>query len=283
MQQSETATQNAGAFMGSNSSPITNAGRPGLSHATRDGPPKPANIHGPNTSTNIVVPTGNNMYVIFGVTIGTGVRLAQIDVQGFTDDRFFEKLKREYTRIRGSFRQWLSLWRYHHCDFVKFEKFDDQEVATLELSMPEPTNKSYHYKPKPVEHMPPISPHEFYRRFHSCCGSCKTSKTAFPRFPHYCKKTCRRSMEALERIPKRTLLVEILGDSRDIFWGIHAVERLSFFMTAIYHILILAPPLIFWFLWLFQWGHSGDLQNAAVPFLSALGLVSLFWFPLLNK
>jgi hypothetical protein len=47
--------------------------------------------------------------------------------------------------------------------------------------------------------------------------------------------------------------------------------------------LILLPPLIFWFLWLFQWGHSGDLQNASVPFLSALGLISLFWFPLINK
>jgi hypothetical protein len=73
------------------------------------------------------------------------------------------------------------------------------------------------------------------------------------------------------------------GDAREILWGIHGVERLSFLMVAMYHIFILFPPLIFGFLWLFYWGHSGDLQNASVPFLSALGLISLFWFPLPHK
>jgi len=36
-------------------------------------------------------------------------------------------------------------------------------------------------------------------------------------------------------------------------------------------------------MWLFAWDHPGDLQNASAPFLSVLGLISLFWFPLIAK
>jgi len=79
------------------------------------------------------------------------------------------------------------------------------------------------------------------------------------------------------------LRVEEKGPARDFFWGIIAKERISFFTVAFYHIIVLLPPFVFWFSWLFLWGHSGDLQNASVPFLSALGLLSLFWFPIFAK
>lgn len=50
-------------------------------------------------------------------------------------------------------------------------------------------------------------------------------------------------------------------------------------MILIYHSLILTPPFVFWILWLFVWGHSGDLQNASVgAFPSALGYFLFFGF-----
>ena len=52
----------------------------------------------------------------------------------------------------------------------------------------------------------------------------------------------------------------------------------SFVMIALYHFVILTPTLVFWLLWLFYWDHGGDLQNASVPFFSALGLIGLMWF-----
>lgn len=134
-----------------------------------------------------------------------------------------------------------------------------------------------------MEHMPPVSTHEFRRRFYSCHRRCSISRPILLNFFHKCRKPCRQSQEVLKRIPKKTWRVDVDNDTREIFWGINAVENISFVMVTIYHLVILFPPLIFWILWLFIWGHSGDLQNASVPFLSALGLLSLFWFPLVSK
>jgi hypothetical protein len=75
------------------------------------------------------------------------------------------------------------------------------------------------------------------------------------------------------------------GNAWEFFWGLNAVESISALKTAVYHLIVLLPSIIFWFLWLFDWGHSGDLQNGSVLFLCSLGLMSTvwFWFPLLNK
>lgn len=164
---------------------------------------------------------------------------------------------------------------------LQFEKIGDGEIVHRGSSVPEASDDNYDYRPKPVMHQPPVSSHEFYRRFYACYGRCIGSKTPLLRSFHRCRRPCRHSQEAVERIPKKKWRVEEKGFARDFFWGIFAVEKLSFFMVALYHIIILLPPLAFWFLWLFFWGHSGDLQNASVPFLSALGLLSLFWFPIL--
>lgn len=58
-------------------------------------------------------------YVLLGTTVGEEVDLAQIEIQGHTDEQFFRELRTEYFKLRGSFRQFFSIWRYSHCDFVK--------------------------------------------------------------------------------------------------------------------------------------------------------------------
>ena len=133
--------------------------------------------------------------------------------------------------------------------------------------------------------MPPVSKHEFRRRFYACNRPWSTAQTKLFCYLqiHKCRRPCRRSQEALNRIPKKTWKLEEGGDVREVFWGIHARERISFLMVTIYHCLVLLPPFIFWFLWLFWWKHSGDLQNASVPVFTAQGLISLFWFPLIKK
>jgi hypothetical protein len=246
-------------------------------------------------------PTGNK-YVLLGVASGDELKLAQIDVKTYKDDQFFTELKEEYRQLRGPLRCWLSIWCYSHCDFsevtlalkfnlaiaelinynAQFEKIDDNEIVLRGPGIPDPENKNYQYQPKPMKKLPPVSEHEFRRRFYTCHKRCLTAKVPFSRFLffHRCRKPCRPLHDALDRIPKKVWRVEEEGDAREFFWGIHGVERISFCMVAFYHLVILLPPLVFWFLWLFWWGHSGDLQNASVPFLSALGLISLFWFPL---
>ena len=81
-------------------------------------------------------------------------------------------------------------------------------------------------------------------------------------------------------MPKRLWPLEIGGNARETFWGLYVVENISFLRVAVFHAVVIVPAVVFWFLWLFYWGHGGDLQNASVPFLCALGVVSLFWYPL---
>lgn len=130
--------------------------------------------------------------------------------------------------------------------------------------------------------MPPITEHEFRRRFYACYNRCSMSKIIFLSAFHRYNRVCRQS-QVLSRIPKKTWRLEANGDSREIFWGILAIEEISFLVVSIYHFLILVPGFIFWFLWLFFWDHGGDLQNASVPFLALLACLPLFWFPLIIK
>lgn len=126
--------------------------------------------------------------------------------------------------------------------------------------------------------MPPISQHEFQRRFYFCY-----KPSSLCRFLHKCKKPCRPSSEAIDRIPKRTGPFEEAGDGREYFWGILAVEKVSFIVVAYYHAVIFLGPFVFYFLWLFYWNHSGDMQNGSTPLAIVLGLLSLLWFPLIHK
>ena len=228
---------------------------------------------------------GENLFVLLSVNHGDNLRLAQLSVQGHTDDQFFSLLRAQYYRLRGFIRRYFSIWHYDHCRFMKFVKYDHEEIDTLEPSMPDPHDLQYRYCPKPVDHMPPISAREFRHRFYACPTDCCQRRRLIPsglRTFHRCKRPCRRSLAALDRIPKKESSVEQSGDSREVFWGIQAVEEPSFAAICIYHILILLAPLTFWFLWLLYWGHRGDLQNASVPFLTVLTLLSLFWMPFRN-
>lgn len=94
---------------------------------------------------------------------------------------------------------------------------------------------------------------------------------------HQCRVPRRSSQDAIARIPKRISALEPEGPGREYFWGIHAVESVSFFVIMVYHILLLVPPLLFWFLWLFAWDHEGDLQNASIPFMAAVTVLATIW------
>ena len=80
---------------------------------------------------------------------------------------------------------------------------------------------------------------------------------------------------ALKCIPKRKLEVEIKTDEREHMWGLQAQHVISFFRVLIYHCLVLGGTFGFWAWWLVK--HPDDLQNAAIPVMIALTLLSLFW------
>lgn len=61
------------------------------------------------------------------------------------------------------------------------------------------------------------------------------------------------------------------------FWGIMAREQRSALKVVLYMLLSLTPTIWFTFMWLFSWGHEGDLQNATVPVTISIATLSMIW------
>lgn len=62
-----------------------------------------------------------------------------------------------------------------------------------------------------------------------------------------------------------------------VAWGLEADYALSFAFLAAYHLIPILAALGFWVYWLVK--HPGDWQNSAVPILTVLALIAVFWMP----
>jgi hypothetical protein len=151
-------------------------------------------------------------------------------------------------------------------------KYDDEQFAPVESEFPDSNNLQYHYEPKPMRPVPPITAHEFSRRFHACYRPRPHLHSWF----HRCNRPC-SSRNVLPLIPQRNARLEVCGEQREEFWGILARERRSFFRVAIYNGICILPCVIFFFMWLFAWGHTSDLQNASAPLIVTFTALAMFW------
>ena len=86
---------------------------------------------------------------------------------------------------------------------------------------------------------------------------------------------CCTTAHALQKIPKRNNKIIEDSDDRDIFWGLLAIDKISFLLVLSYLALLLVGAIGFWVYWLT--GHPDDLQNASVPFFASVGCLSLIW------
>lgn len=120
--------------------------------------------------------------------------------------------------------------------------------------------------------IPPIGPHEFYDRFHACYNP----RSAF-HFLHKCTSFNKRTRDLLQLFPKSNYDLVEDSDRREPFWGIVARERPSIVRLLLYNLACASLCLTFFFMWLFSWGHGGDLQNASVPLSVMLAALSIFW------
>ncbi|KAL4734433.1 hypothetical protein BDV11DRAFT_174782 [Aspergillus similis] len=233
----------------------------------------PTNIH-PASKTTSQPPQAIERYVLLLVRRSNRHCLSQIRVHRSDDNAFFQTLRSDYCRLRGWLRNYLSVWRYSHCDFYQFEKFDDSRYAPkLKDDYPK-SRDHYEYNPYPMDIVPPITDHEFNSRFYECYCS---NKHRLLHFFHPCKKASGHSCDALQLLPKKKTQLEQHGDKRQPFWGIYAQEIVCFRWVVAYHVVCLLPMVVFFFLWMFPLGFKGDLQDAAVPLTLMLGMLSLFW------
>jgi hypothetical protein len=133
------------------------------------------------------------------------------------------------------------------------------------------SNTEYTFLPRPIDPDPPITKHEFNKRYYNICEKPSTWHR------HQCLKFCTSGGHALAVLPKRELPLELGYDKREDIWGIFAQERRAFIGILAYFLLLSASSVVFFFLWLTVLGHSGDLQGASVPITLVMGLFGSFF------
>lgn len=146
--------------------------------------------------------------------------------------------------------------------------------------LPSATDQDYQFN---ADRNPPILPSVFNANFYGCNKACVKARLDVLCLFHECsgRNHCGK-YRVLDRLPKRRRKWEIDNDDeKDEAWGLHATFGVSFYKVALYHLLILTGPLVFWGFWLRSWPK--DWQNASVPFFAVVVLLSLFWLPLTHN
>ena len=183
----------------------------------------------------------------------------------YNDAGLFREIRRQYRQLRGFLRYWLSPFIFSHCSFMKYTRFFTNELALIGEDLP--VDPQYLYQPRPPgpHDDPPISAHEFRRRFYSeSCNPCGRS-------------------EAIERIPKRTrrFQTHLHVDGREDMWGLQFELRPSFLRILLWQVVITAGGWALMVYWLMN--HRNDLQGAGVPITLILSAMVALWVPLSDK
>lgn len=158
----------------------------------------------------------------------------------------------------------------------QFYKANPNEIMPGPEEMPPVADVDYRFA---ADRNPPVLSSVFNASFYGCEKACIKSQLDVMSIFHECKgrNHCGR-YRILERLPKRQRKWEIDRDEeKEETWGLHATFGIAFYKVAVYHLLILAAPIISWGVWLRKW--PTDWQNASVPFFAVVVLLSLFWLP----
>ncbi len=123
----------------------------------------------------------------------------------------------------------------------------------------------------------------FNAKFYGCKKACVKAQLDLLCLFHECKgRNYCGNYRTLERLPKRRSKWEIDRDEEEEeAWRLNTAFAVVFYKTTLYHMLILAGPIVFWGLWLQKW--PSDWQNASVTVFAVAVLLSLFWLPFAHK
>lgn len=103
-----------------------------------------------------------------------------------------------------------------------------------------------------------------------CCKPCYWTFLPW----HYCIRLDEGSAHT-RKLPKLKALSTPLKGTNDVAFGLEADYMLSLRILAAYYVLTIVPAFVFWGYWMVR--HPGDLQNASVPLMTVLALITVFW------
>ncbi|KAF1817812.1 uncharacterized protein K489DRAFT_328756 [Dissoconium aciculare CBS 342.82] len=187
-----------------------------------------------------------------------------------TDVEFFSELKKAYLGNRGILRTCFSMWRYDHCEFFRFHKYGIDQSEPVRVDFPLDADLTYDFTPRPIDFRPPSGPipkSQFHAHFYNPHSNNRTWRS-------FCLDRIAPELlknEHLKSLPKRRQVI-VQDSKREIFWGIYAREKRCFGWVLTYGVVCNFPGLLFFFLWIFEWQHASDLQNASVPVQLSLSL-----------
>jgi hypothetical protein len=236
---------------------------------------KPALIAGPGSNTAAqIVPTQHVNQHLSLCVVSSSRRFVNLRCDTLRSDlEFFARIKADYDRNRGRLRLWFSMWRYKCSEFVEFHKYGYRRGARVDVGFPDVNDQMYHFlprKPTPPPPNGPISKEQFQDHYYlPHCPCLYDWKSYQLRCRGHSSKANR---VALDAVPKRLERIDMDDGLDEHFYGLYAKEERSFLRVAIYACLCNLPGVIFFFLWLFQWQHTSDLQNASVPLTLSLSL-----------
>lgn len=159
---------------------------------------------------------------------------------------------------------------------MKFYKANPGDILMGPEELPPAKNPDYVYDT--LRHSS-ILGKLFRVNLHGCRKPCLKSQIDMFELFHPCYgRDPRGRHRILKLLPKRRHKWDVDQDEDgEDAWGMNAVFAVAFYKVALYHLLILVGPAIFWGLWLREWPR--DWQNAAIPFFAMSVLLSLFWLP----
>ncbi|UQC91077.1 ankyrin-1 [Colletotrichum lupini] len=203
-----------------------------------------------------------------------------IEIQEKTTDlKFLDDLQKKYWARCSAFKTYLSIHRFHHWGFDKYEHFNGNYISIASgcassTELPgAPHDLDYDFK-RLANESPPISQPIFYSHCYDCKPDCSRIKllhsctnTSTGKFDEECvPEHSDRMAELLSRVPKRLLEWQPRNLDHEVAYGLSSFELPNAWGFCIYSILcFLLPAGLFWIFWLSIMGHEADLQNASVP------------------
>jgi hypothetical protein len=278
-----TGSGNAQSGKGSNTSPPLQSGSGGANSATTlSGPPsqsqqvskpEPIATPGHQISSQKTQQPQLSQHLSLCV-VSSSRRFVSLRCDHLRSDlQFFARLKAEYDKARGWPRLWFSMWQYKYSEFVLFHKYGVRRGARLDIGFPSATDQMYHFlprKPRPPPPKGPISREQFQDHYYlNHCPSLYDWRRYQLSYRGHFNKVNR---VALDAVPKRLVQINMDDGVDEHFFGLYAKEERSFAHVAVYAGVCNLPGVVFFFLWLFRWGHGADLQNASVPLTLSLSL-----------
>lgn len=88
---------------------------------------------------------------------------------------------------------------------------------------------------------------------------------------------------AYQALPKRTQPIKLETAHPEVFFGLYAREKRSFFGFCVWFFVLLLAPALFFFLWLYCFGKSSELPIAAVPLSITLPSLALLFAQLVHS